>query len=177
MRTPKLIGRYVTGIAAAAAVLAGSLLAAPPAAQAYSPDPTMHRYHRDTGKCPCSRGDLDDPFDGTYFKKDPGGTALKMELIDKSGWFVGKVEFHPYDEMLWVYDTRNDGDTFYVTLTYYRPNDSRPIVLGTFTAPSTASVVDKSVHNLSIPEGRLVTIRVYDDAARKDWIATAQGRA
>ncbi|MFB6550429.1 hypothetical protein [Streptomyces sp. NPDC056405] len=40
-----------------------------------------------------------------------------MELND-AGWFIGKVEFHPDDEKLWVYDTRNDGDTFYVAVGY-----------------------------------------------------------
>ncbi|HEY9289736.1 MAG TPA: hypothetical protein VIP98_00515 [Microlunatus sp.] len=176
MQRHTTIGRRVAGIAAAAAVVAGSLTSMTAPAQAYSPDPTVNKYHRNTGDCPCSGGELADPFDGTYFEKDPGGTALKMELTDSSGWFVGKVEFHPYDEKLWVYDTRNDGDGIFVTLSYYDDN-GRNHTLGVFDTPSTQATVDKRVYDLSLPEGRLVTIRVWDNAALTDWIETGQGRA
>ena len=171
------LGRRITGVLAGSVMIAGSLIACSAPAQAYSPDPTGHVYHRNTTDCPCSGGTLADPFDGTYFAYDPGGVALKIELNGHgNNWFVGKVEFHPLDEKLWVYDTRTDGDGFYVTLSYYR-TDGRHIVLGNFTAPSTSAVADKSVYNLSLPEGTLVTVRVYDDASRKDWIVTGEGKA
>lgn len=171
------IGRRIAGAVAGTVLIAGSLIAGSAPARAYSPDPTAHVYHRDATNCPCSGGTLADPFDNTYFAHDPGGEALKIELTDHDdSWFDGKVEFHPLDEQLWVYDTRNDGDRFYVTLSYYR-QDGRHIVLGNFTAPSTSAVVDKSVYNLSLPEGTLVTVRVFDDASRKDWVVTGQGKA
>lgn len=169
----KPIARRITGVVAAGIMITGSLLATSTPAQAYSPDPTATKYHRDTIYCPCS---VPDRFDGTYFANDPGGEGLKIELRDRTDWFVGKVEFHPLDEKLWVYDTRNDGDGFYVTVSYYR-SDGRYIVLGTFTAPSTSAIVDKSVYDLSMPEGTPVTVRVYDDAARNDWIVTGEARA
>ena len=97
----------LTGAVAGLGLIAGSLLTISTPAQAYSPDPGTTKYHRNTTDCPCS---LPDQFDGTYFDQDPGGQGLKIELRDNTGWFVGKVEFHPLDEKLWVYDTRNDGE-------------------------------------------------------------------
>lgn len=32
---------------------------------------------------------------------------------------VGKVEFHPKDELVWVYDTKANNDALYVTVTYW----------------------------------------------------------
>jgi hypothetical protein len=143
------------------------------AAQAYRPDPDAHKYYRSTSNCPCSGGTLSDPFDGTYFAEDKGGGAAKIELI-KSGWFVAKVEFHPKVEKLWVDDTRNDGDTIHVEVAYraggrYHHRFASP--------PATSSVVDKRVINMDIPEGRSVSIDVYDDAFRTDEITGTSGRA
>lgn len=156
-------------------LITASLVLGSTPAQAYSPDPTAHKSHRHTSYCnPCV---LQDPIDKTIFRHDPGGVGLKILFnVDGSSWPVGKIEFHPLDEQLWVYDSRNDGDTFYVILRYYRA-DGKPIRLGTFTAPSTSANVDKAVYNLSIPEGTLVTIQVFDDADLKDWIVTGEGRA
>jgi hypothetical protein len=164
-------GRFtglLTAMAAAGALLAGAT--AP--AQAYSPNPTMHTYYYDTDNCPCSGGNLTDPFDNTYFAYDAGALAVKMELLS-GGAFVGKVEFHPNDEKLWVYDTRNDGDSFYVTIGYSSGGSYHS--LGTVTPPGTDKVVDLTVKDYDIPEGAFVDISVYDNAGPSDLIGAARG--
>ncbi|MCX3060254.1 hypothetical protein [Streptomyces beihaiensis] len=166
MRATRRLAGLLTAASAALAALVGTA-AAP--AQAYSPDPDVKAIYRDTDYCPCS---LSDPFDGTYFAHDAGGYAVKLELRE-NGWYVGKVEFHPYGEKLWVYDTKNDGDTFYVHVTY--SYDGTTHNLGTYHAPGTSAVVDKTVKDFSIPEGAYVDISVYDDSALTDYIGGARG--
>ncbi|MFH8801299.1 hypothetical protein ACH4F6_17140 [Streptomyces sp. NPDC017936] len=166
-----VIGR-VTGPLAGAALGAVALFATAAPAQAYSPNPALQAYYYDTDACPCSGGNLTDPFDGTSFANDAGGYAVKMELVD-AGAFVGKVEFHPNDEKLWVYDTANDGDTYYVKVGYSSGGTYHD--LGTVSAPGTSAVVDKSVKDFDLPEGATVDISVYDDAALTDLIGAARG--
>jgi hypothetical protein len=164
--------RRFTGLLAGAALGAGALFATAAPAQAYSPNPTFSSYYYDTDTCPCSGGNLTDPFDNTYFANDAGGYAVKMELVS-SGSFVGKVEFHPNDEKLWVYDTANDGDTYYVKVGYASGGTYHN--LGTFTPPGTTAVLDYSVQDFDIPEGATVDISVYDDAGLTDLIGAARG--
>jgi hypothetical protein len=83
------------------------------------------------------------------------------------------VEFHPNDEKLWVYDTSNDGDTFYVKVGYSSGGTYHN--LGTFAAPGTSAVVDYSIHDFDLPEGATVDISVYDDAGLTDLIGAARG--
>ena len=166
------VTRQVAGLFTGAALVAGALLGTAAPATAYSPDPTAGTYYRDTDNCPCSGGSLGDPFDGTYFSHDAGGLAVKMELRDDD-WFVGKVEFHPNDEKLWVYDTRNDGDTIYVHVAYTH-NGSRHNV-GTYSPSGTSAVVDYEVRDLNMPEGAYVDITVYDAKGHSDYIAAARG--
>lgn len=167
------ISRRLTGLLAGAVLtVAAALFGTAAPAQAYSPNPTFHAYYYDTDNCPCSGGNLTDPFDNTYFANDAGGLAVKMELVD-DGWFVGKVEFHPYDEKLWVYDTKNDGDTFYVAVGYTSGGTYHD--LGTFNAPGTSETVDLTVLNFDIPDGAYVDISVYDEAGRSDLIGAARG--
>ncbi|MFJ6464151.1 hypothetical protein ACIQM0_24500 [Streptomyces sp. NPDC091387] len=168
MRNKQRIAGLFTGMA----LLAGALAATAAPAQAYSPNPTVKTYYRDTGKCPCSGGTLGDPFDGTYFQRDPGGYAVKMEL-SAGDWFIGKVEFHPNDEKLYVYDTRNDGDTFYVHVQYSYKGSTHN--LGTHSAPGTSAVVDRGIWDFDIPEGAYVDITVYDGAGMTDYIGGATG--
>lgn len=165
----------IRGLVAALGVATALVAATSNAAQAYSPDPYARLYYKYTSNCPCSGGALRDPFDGTYFAKDNGGKARKIELEDRSGWFVGKVEFHPKAEKLWVYDTRNDGDTFYVSVFYY-DGDGDPRSWRV-KAAGTSRVVDKTVVNMNIPEGTTVSIDVYDNRARTDLITGTLGRA
>ncbi|QNS04039.1 hypothetical protein [Streptomyces xanthii] len=169
MRTVRRLAGLFTGTALALGALIATT-AAP--AQAYSPNPAPSVYYRDTGTCPCSGGTLADPFDGTYFANDPGGYAVKIEL-NQGGSFVGKVEFHPNDEKLWVYDTKNDGDTFYVKISYSAGGTTHN--LGTYAAPGTDAVLDKVVKDFDIPEGAPVDISVYDDQALGDYIGGARG--
>jgi hypothetical protein len=166
------IGRRLLGWLAGVVLTAGTLFGTAAPAQAYSPNPSMARYYYDTDTCPCSGGNLTDPFDGTYFSYDAGGLAVKMEL-SYDGWFIGKVEFHPDDEKLWVYDTRNDGDTYVVSVGYTYGSSYHYV--GTFTPPGTSAVVDVTVQDLDIPEGAYVDISVYDDAERSDLIGAARG--
>ncbi|MFE9622389.1 hypothetical protein [Streptomyces sp. NPDC006527] len=164
--------RRFTGLLAGAALGAGALVATAAPAQAYSPNPTFSSYYYDTDNCPCSGGNLTDPFDDTYFANDAGGYAVKMEMV-ASGAFVGKVEFHPNDEKLWVYDTANDGDTYYVKVGYSSGGTYHN--LGTFTPPGTSAVLDYSVQDFDLPEGASVDISVYDDAGLTDLIGSARG--
>ncbi|MCZ9354931.1 hypothetical protein NGM36_35090 [Streptomyces mutabilis] len=166
------IGRRFRGLVTGALLAAGALFATAAPAQAYDPDPGVSMYYRDTDGCPCSGGTLTDPFDGTHFAHDAGGLAVKMEL-DDAGWFVGKVEFHPNDEKLWVYDTKNDGDTFYVAVGYSSGGSYHD--LGTFSAPGTSDTVDLTVKDLDIPDGAYVDITLYDGSGRADYIAAARG--
>ncbi|MBN0046820.1 hypothetical protein JS756_22450 [Streptomyces actuosus] len=166
------ISRRLTGLLTATAGTAALLIGASAPAQAYSPNPAFHSYYYDTDGCPCSGGDLTDPFDNTYFAHDAGGLAVKMEMYS-GGAFVGKVEFHPYGEKLWIYDTRNDGDTFYVRVGYSSGGTYHN--LGTFKPPGTSDVVDLLVKDFDIPEGAFVDISVHDDSGLTDLIGAARG--
>lgn len=163
-----------------AATLAGigltgaALFATAGPAQAYSPNPVPYNYSYDADNCPCSGGSLTDPFDGTYFAHDAGGRANKTEIYS-DGWFIGKVEFHPNDEKLWIYDTRNDGDTFYVKAEYRSGGVTHS--LGTFSAPGTSAVVDYTVKDLDLPEGAGVILWLYDDEGGSDYFGSGSGIA
>ncbi|WP_240434633.1 hypothetical protein [Streptomyces sp. YIM 130001] len=165
-------GRRAPVLLAGAVLAAGALLATAAPSQAYSPNPKLTDHTRDTDGCPCSLGD---PFDGTYFKHDAGGKALKVELRS-GGWFVGKVEFHPSAEKLWIYDTKNDSDTFYVRLSYrYKGVTSK--LHGPYKAPGTSKTVDSTVKNFSIPDGADVFVYLYDSRDRSDYIGVGHAVA
>jgi hypothetical protein len=134
---------------------------------------TMRYARVDTSTCTRLSGDLpvkafsngcelDDEVDGTFFEKDAGGIALKVVLSDSNG-MVAKVEFHPYGEKLWVYDTRNDGDGIYVQL--YGPNGHF-----TYGVTGTSDPIDYNVYDLNYPEGTLLYFDVTDDQAGNDVI-------
>lgn len=154
-------------IAGLVCLVASAVITTGTPATAYSPDPDIWTHHRYTSECPCSGGSLSDPYDGTYFKNDAGGRAVKLELISSSR-FIGKVEFHPYDEQLWIYDTRNDSDSFsvYIQVAY----DGHETFYGGYHPPGTSRVVDKKVVDLSLREGSDVSITVYDGASYTDTI-------
>lgn len=166
MRTRTRPTRSIAGLAC---LLASTVITTGAPATAYSPDPDVWTHHRNTSDCPCSGGSLSDPYDGTYFNRDAGGRAVKLELISSSR-FVGKVEFHPYDEQLWIYDTRNDSDTFhvYIQVAY----DGHETFYGTYHPPGTSGVVDKKVVDLSLREGSDVAITVYDTESHTDTITS-----
>ncbi|MEV5608580.1 hypothetical protein [Streptomyces sp. NPDC052225] len=165
------------GLVAGVATLTAALIGGALPAQAYSPNPTYSVITRDTDDCPCSGGSLTDPFDDTYFRYDAGGSARKIEMYD-GDWFIGKVEFHPYQQKLWVYDTRNDGDTFYVHVAVDNHDGHGLTGWGTYKAPGTDAVMDYDTFTLgNVDEGASVRMRIYDDADLSDLIATAYGTA
>jgi hypothetical protein len=101
---------------------------------------------------------------------------VKIELRDSSGSYVGKVEFHPYGDKLWVYDTKNDGDSIYTEAVWIDSSDHLQDHL--YTAPGTDAVLDYEVENLNIPEGVWIDLYIWDDSAKTDFIvATGVGIA
>ncbi|GAA1659900.1 hypothetical protein GCM10009830_01170 [Glycomyces endophyticus] len=88
-----------------------SSMAVTAAAAASSDVKAAYLYPRadrfDTDLCPCT---VPDDWDGTYFEHDAGGYAVKLYMFDGLE-LAGKVEFHPQDERVYVYDTLVDGVT------------------------------------------------------------------
>jgi hypothetical protein len=163
----------MAGVAAGVALTTGALLTATALpAQAYSPDPSPTVSLRDTDYCPCS---LSDPFDGTRFAKQAGGEAVKIELRNSSGSYVAKTEFHPYGDKLWVYDTKNDGDSVYTEALWY--DSSGYLEDRVYVPPGTDSVLDYSVESLNVPEGNTVWLYVWDDSGLSDLIVSTSGTA
>jgi hypothetical protein len=177
------VRRKTAGLLAAVGVVAGSLLATAAPAQAYGALDV--RYARvDTGNCARLGGTLSvtastygcylyDSVDDTYFVKDPGGEAVKIELRS-GGTFVAKVEFHPYDQKLWIYDDANDGDTVYVRLYTARQGWS-----AVYYAIGTEEKDDKHVIDLSawLNEGEDVLVQVTDNSDATDEITRIWARA
>ncbi|MEU1278544.1 hypothetical protein [Streptomyces sp. NPDC005805] len=169
------IRNRATALTSATAIAAGVLFTAVAAApaQAYSPNPTTYITRQVTDNCPCTYGDL---IDGTYFQKDVGGTAVKiMGTVGKPSNIVGKVEFHPQGEKLWIYDTKNDGDALYVRVEYTIDGSLRSTDM--YKAPGTPKEIDVRTVDLNLPEGTFVTVLWYDDADGDDLIAVGRGRA
>ncbi|EHN79907.1 hypothetical protein ACWDF1_09735 [Streptomyces coelicoflavus] len=165
MRIRRQLGALLTG----AVLTAGAALGTVAPAQAYNPDPRVTFKYVDTDNCPCSVGD---PYDGTYFRHDPGGKAVKINLYHPdSGAWLGKVEFHPYGEKLWVYDTKNDGDTFYVQLQYASVTNVYPVG-PVVSAPGTSAAVEYTTYDYNLDEGGAVHVSVYDDAGKDDLITS-----
>jgi hypothetical protein len=163
----------MAGVAVGVALTTGMLLAATAVpAQAYSPNPSYVVDRAATSNCPCH---YSDPFDGTTFAKQDGyGIAVKFELWDSSGSYIGKTEFHPYGDKLWVYDTKNDGDSIYTTIEWWTPGILHS---HTYVPPGTSAVVDYAVEDLDIPEDTRVDIYIWDDAGNNDLIAQDFGVA
>ncbi|MGW4233607.1 hypothetical protein ACWEF9_30845 [Streptomyces sp. NPDC004980] len=149
-------------------------LAASPATAYTNSDLSTKVWTRDTGQClnTCALEDWENDLSGTFFKRDFGGKALKMHIY-KGGRTVAQVEFHPYDEVLWVYDGANDSDTVYVRLKW----DEGPFtnaVDAKYWAPGASTVIDSNKVQLDpdddIDEGTKVELRIYDDKALTDPI-------
>jgi hypothetical protein len=105
---------------------------------------------------------LRDDGDDTMFLHDDGGVALKVELY-VGGDLVGKIEFHPYGEVFWFYDTASDGETFYVDVCWES---------GTTCVPDLndeqARNNPPNTKNRVYPEGARVVVNVYDDPGDVD---------
>lgn len=163
----------------AAALLAGANMAAAPTAEAYGSNIMTFTTKVNTANCDSS-GDrraskksggcfVEDYSDNTFLTTDKGGRAVKFELWSKSGssWKLrGKVEFHPYAEKLWVYDTSNDGDTIYVDVTTKKYG--KQIVV----PPGTGKKMDYTVHDMNLAEGSSVKVEVFD--GYNEWGGTGQ---
>jgi hypothetical protein len=172
----RTIRRFATNsLVVAVLVLASALIASP--AQAYS-NLTYRAAIVDTDTCHRAAGVLtvikesggcriNDTADGTFFRNDAGGIAIKAEIRDGSG-MVAKAEFHPYGEKFWYYDTRNDGDTVYFELcTGYRD-----VCYGTYQAPGTSAVIDYGTREFAFDEGTRISISAYYDHTRTRLIAS-----
>jgi hypothetical protein len=163
MRTRRLISGCILAVLA---VAASAAFVVP--AQAYPDNALRSRFALvDTDNCHKLAGQLtviaqpagcrlNDSADNTFFKKDAGGRALKIELY-LGNTMVGKVEFHPFGEKLWVYDTRNDNDTL-----YYEPIICVPGGDCTFGIGYSGADTDNPV-DFDLPEGSAVGILVWDD--------------
>ncbi|MFD9846563.1 hypothetical protein [Streptomyces parvus] len=162
--------RAIASLAATASAAATVVATTATPANAYGDLPVVGRESTGTDYCPCRYNDM---IDGTYFHKDVGGTGFKVIHGNASRHAVAKVEFHPYDEILYVYDVKNDGDTLYYKVSYEGDGGK----WGLYAAPSTSNVIDIRKVNLDIPEGRRVTVTVYDDKAMKEKVYTIQGTA
>ncbi|MFF9340201.1 MULTISPECIES: hypothetical protein [unclassified Streptomyces] len=139
-------------------------------AQAYAGDPEVYNLAQNTTNCPCTHYDN---VDGTYFLNDAGGIGLRS-LIYHGGKLVGKVEFHPYGEKLWVYDTANDGDSFHVSFFVEREVASKGFELrGSYAPPGTSQEVEYRVVEFDIPEGRRVFYQLHD-AAGSDYFGSSK---
>lgn len=172
MKHRTALGRRVAAIGIGAGLVAGSVIGATAPAQAYDPNPSEKVIEVKTDK----GRHLDDPIDDTTFEKDPGGVAIKIELR-QDGLYLGKAEFHPRGEKLWVYDTHNDGDSaVYGKLRWYDEDKDRWVSTD-FAPPSTSAEVDMDTVDFSIPDGSTVGISLYDNKARTDLIAGGKGLA
>jgi hypothetical protein len=180
-----MVNARKTTLAAGVACLAvlASLLVGVGPALAYG-DVTVKWARVDTETCAIVAGEgglavdnqqpggcfMADSADDTFFRRDDGGRALKMELW-VGGRMVSKVEFHPYGEVLWVYDTASDGDTVFV-------NACRVSGRACVSIADEVKAVNNppEVRNLDVAEDTQVNIDVYDDR-NSDLIRSQSGRA
>ncbi|MER8041417.1 hypothetical protein [Streptomyces sp. NPDC094032] len=181
--------RTSAALLAAAGVITGALLTTAAPAQAYG-TLDVRNARVDTGNCARLSGTLTvtpatygcylyDSVDDTYFVKDAGGEAAKIELRN-GGTLVSKVEFHPYDRNLWIYDTSNDGDTVYVRLYSTKRAQWSPV----YYAKGTDAAID--YHRVTpedepwlarIAEDEDILVEVYDNSDATGRITGVWARA
>lgn len=123
---------------------------------------------RQTSNCPCY---LWDEYDWTHFKHDAGGKGARARFYSGSQLF-GKMEFHPRNEEIWLYDTLPNNDAIYFQIqvgehwgpVFRIPSGQRHMVAG-----------------YNIEENQYVTIHAYDsldsDGEGKDLITSITGRS
>lgn len=173
--------RRFAGVLTILGVLATGVLVASPA-QAYGNlDVFYAEFNPNT--CTVLEGTLQIAYDGrcrvdyvvddrvlrSWFQPDVNSRAVAVRIWSGSQ-LVGFVEFHPYDEILYVVDTENDGDAIYVELLVNAEDPHEAELLGPFTPVGTSEVVDVGRFNRNFPDGQSVQISIYDDAAGNDLI-------
>lgn len=107
-----------------------------------------------------------DGADDAFFRLDSNSTAYKANFYDSSDDLVAKVEFHPYGEHLWVYDTKDDGDTIYVVIC----EKEIGTCYGPYSAPGTGEEFEFIHQNFDFKEHEEILILVYDDLEITDKI-------
>jgi hypothetical protein len=147
--------RTIAGAIVSLGLVASSLAFAGPAQAYVADDLSPTEIRRDTTTCPCS---YPDPADGTFFEQDAGGMAIKVEWRYPGRGLVAKAEWHPYDEILYVYDTENDDDTIYVRLYNATTGTSH----GPYKSPGSGVEVEYTRVNLSFDEGDIIILDFYD---------------
>jgi hypothetical protein len=169
-----MISKRVVGLIGCASLVVGMVLTAAPAHAYTRSQLSVSKNLFDTDRCPCEAWD---DHDGTYFEADAGGMALKSEIKIPSlnGRWVGKVEFHPADEIVYVYDTYNDNDSFYVTVSYYNDAGRKIGTGGVMSAPGTDAKYDSKKYNLEIAEGTKLVIEIWDNANATEQLAALNG--
>lgn len=143
--------RFTMGRRAALAALAtpmflGAAIAGTTTAAQAHDDIWAEHDSRQTSGCPCY---IWDEYDGTHFKHDAGGKGAKARFYS-GGELVGKMEFHPRGEEIWLYDTKANNDAIYFQIEvndnrgpiFRIPSGDRHMVAGgnikeTWTSPST----------------------------------------
>lgn len=182
MRKPRIIlGSVFTFVM----LLASFVVASP--AQAYGAT-DEHFAQVDTDNCRLINGDLtpiafpagcklNDSADNTFFQKDAGGIAIKDQIHLRNGPMVAKVEFHPYGEKLWIYDTRNDDDTVYVKVCTSDATGNCLFRPPCYSVTGTNDPIDKRIIDLNVPEGWLVGVYVYDESNCTDRLGFVYGAA
>ena len=146
-------------------------------AQAYRPDPSVYWIVQDAGDCTRISGTepadmfewadygscyLEGSRHSYYHGYDADSRNVFLELWVDRGPMIGEIQFQANGEWLRVTDTENDGDTFYVWI-----NGTRYHVEGT------SSETDMERFNLDLADGVMYSIRITDDAAGHDVIATS----
>ena len=157
------MGRTALAALAAPLALGGAVIAPATTAQAHNGAYSVEEY-RNTSDCWC---ELPDEWDGTYFQKDAGGEAAKMRMYTADDRLAGKVEFHPYGEQVYVYDTLANADAWYVQLSWTDQNGRDKY---TYIDPPSGG--NYTYENLSIPDGTTVTIKIFDDGWGKGHFRT-----
>ncbi|GGP34728.1 hypothetical protein [Streptomyces sindenensis] len=161
--------RTIASLAAMASAAATVITMTATPANAYGQLIVLDRDSAVTDYCPCNFGD---DIDGTEFKYDAGGAGTKIVHGNASGYAVAKVEFHPYDEIVLIYDVANDGDTLYYKVDFAGDGKAGKL----YSAPGTSNIWDVNRLNFNMPENVTVTITVYDDKAMNEKVAQISGR-
>ncbi len=114
-------------------------------------------YHNDTGTS-----------DDTLLRWDEGSIGLKVELHYPGRGQVAKVEFHPLDEFLVLYDQYSDSDGIYVTLC--RPDPYTPDCFTVRGPYASSGLVKREIDMADLPDGTTYVLRIWDDSGPADLI-------